>query len=62
MKLVETAGGQEGEMPAADTCGMEDDEEDVHFAEPGPSASFLGKIRNKLSSKRMKVCLGLVSY
>ncbi|BFZ08340.1 hypothetical protein BsWGS_11379 [Bradybaena similaris] len=54
MKLVETAGGQEGEMPAADTCGMEDDEEDVHFAEPGPSASFLGKIRNKLSSKRMK--------
>uniref|UniRef100_A0A0B7AI94 MRH domain-containing protein n=1 Tax=Arion vulgaris TaxID=1028688 RepID=A0A0B7AI94_9EUPU len=54
MKLVETAGGQDGEMPAADTCGMEDDEEDVHFAEAGVSSSFLSKIREKFYSKRIK--------
>ncbi|XP_055882863.1 endosome/lysosome-associated apoptosis and autophagy regulator family member 2-like isoform X1 [Biomphalaria glabrata] len=47
MKLVETAGGHDGEMPAADTCGMEDDEEDVHFAEQ--TSSFFGKLKEKFS-------------
>ncbi|KAH9512534.1 hypothetical protein Btru_038726 [Bulinus truncatus] len=47
MKLVETAGGQDGDLPAADTCGMEDDEEDVHFAEQ--TSSFFGRIKDRFS-------------
>ncbi|XP_035825827.1 endosome/lysosome-associated apoptosis and autophagy regulator family member 2 [Aplysia californica] len=56
MKLVETAGGHDGELPAADTCGMEDeDEDDVHFADERTGASFFSKIREKFgSSNRMK--------
>ncbi|CAL1537489.1 unnamed protein product [Lymnaea stagnalis] len=53
MKLVETAGGQDGELPAADTCGMEDDEEDVHFSDQR-SSSFLGKIKEKFARHPMK--------
>lgn len=56
MKLVETAGGQDGELPAVETCGMEDDEEDVHFSDPGTSSSFLDRVREKFSSRRNKVC------
>lgn len=55
MKLVETAGGHDGELPAAETCGMEDDEEDVHFVDH-KSTSFLGKIKEKFSKNPMKVC------
>lgn len=50
-KLVETAGGQDGEMemPAAETCGMEDGEEDVHFSSRGSSGSgFMGRFFSKL--------------
>ncbi|XP_059150434.1 endosome/lysosome-associated apoptosis and autophagy regulator family member 2-like isoform X2 [Physella acuta] len=53
MKLVETAGGHDGELPAAETCGMEDDEEDVHFVDH-KSISFLGKIKEKFSKNPMK--------
>ena len=37
-------------MPAAETCGMEDGEEDVHFAHGDRSSSggFLGKIIGKI--------------
>ncbi|GFO06316.1 upf0577 protein kiaa1324-like homolog isoform x2, partial [Plakobranchus ocellatus] len=56
-KLVETAGGQDGEMemPAAETCGMEDGEEDIHFSggrRSDGSGGFFGKIRDKLSMGR----------
>ncbi|KAK3769646.1 hypothetical protein RRG08_004898 [Elysia crispata] len=54
-KLVETAGGQDGEMemPAAETCGMEDGEEDVHFSSKSHSSgSFMKRLFGKLSSGR----------
>ncbi|CAG5119804.1 unnamed protein product, partial [Candidula unifasciata] len=47
MKLVATSGGNEGELPAADTCGMEDDEEDVHYQSQRATATFFDKIKNK---------------
>ncbi|BFZ10557.1 hypothetical protein BsWGS_13596 [Bradybaena similaris] len=54
MKLVETSGGHEGELPAADTCGMEDDDEDVHYPEHRVALSFFGKIKDKFFINRFK--------
>ncbi|GFR88566.1 UPF0577 protein KIAA1324-like homolog [Elysia marginata] len=56
-KLVETAGGQDGEMemPAAETCGMEDGEEDVHFSGYGKESSdssFMGRFFTKFRGGR----------
>jgi len=31
MKLVESASGKDGEMPAAETCALDEGEEDKHF-------------------------------
>jgi len=31
MKLVESASGKDGEMPAAETCALDEGEEDEHF-------------------------------
>ena len=58
MKLVETAGGNDGELPAADTCGMDDDDEDdVTFNDGSARASsnFFNKVKDKFGSNRMKV-------
>jgi len=31
MKLVESASGKDGELPAAETCALDEGEEDEHF-------------------------------
>ncbi|XP_046342668.1 endosome/lysosome-associated apoptosis and autophagy regulator family member 2-like isoform X1 [Haliotis rufescens] len=49
MKLVETAGGRDGELPGVESCGLEeDDEEAVHF--PDKNTSIFQKIKNKITS------------
>ncbi|XP_076447212.1 endosome/lysosome-associated apoptosis and autophagy regulator family member 2-like [Babylonia areolata] len=54
-KLVETAGGQDGELPGVETCGMEEGEEEdaVHFTNSkGPR--LLQKMRQKMRRSRSK--------
>jgi hypothetical protein len=54
-KLVESAGGREGELPGVESCAMEEgEEEDVHFADQG-GPKLLQKIRLKISSIKNKV-------
>lgn len=55
-KLVESAGGRDGELPGVESCGMEEgeEEESVHFADSkGPR--LLQKIRLKISGIKNKV-------
>ncbi|XP_070192640.1 endosome/lysosome-associated apoptosis and autophagy regulator family member 2-like isoform X3 [Littorina saxatilis] len=54
-KLVESAGGRDGELPGVESCGMEEGEEDesVHFSDSkGPK--LLQKIRLKISGVKNK--------
>ncbi|XP_050414359.1 endosome/lysosome-associated apoptosis and autophagy regulator family member 2 isoform X2 [Patella vulgata] len=55
MKLVETAGGREGELPAAESCGLddEDDDEAVHFSE-SKGVKLFQKLRIKMGGGSSK--------
>ena len=54
MKLVHTAGGNDGELPAADTCGMDDeeDEDDVTFNDAQGGAGLMGRFQNSFGARR----------
>ena len=67
MKLVASAGGKDGnydELPAAETCALEDGEEEeqfdaVHFKEERGN-KFFNKLKGKSSKKvRHSVCLSV---
>ncbi|KAK7486715.1 hypothetical protein BaRGS_00021999, partial [Batillaria attramentaria] len=61
-KLVESAGGRDGELPGVESCGMEEGEEDdaVHFADSaGPR--LLQKIRLKISGVKNKFTMERLS-
>ena len=61
-KLVESAGGRDGELPGVETCGMEEGEEDeaIHFADSkGPR--LLQKLRQKIGGGKNKVRMVLLA-
>jgi len=57
MKLVESASGKDGELPAAETCALDEGEEDEHFDAvqfKSKGRKFLKKFK-KASSKKVDV-------
>lgn len=58
MKLVENSGSGEAELPAADSCGLEEDEEeggDSVTIRSSKGARFFKKITNKIK-KVLLIC------
>lgn len=54
MKLVHTAGGNDGELPAAETCGMDDeeDEDEVTFNDAQRGEGLMGRFQNSFGARR----------
>jgi len=62
MKLVESATGKDGELPAAETCALDEGEEDEHFDAvefKSKGRKFLKKFR-KPSSKKVLTFLLII--
>jgi len=56
MKLVESASGKDGELPAAETCALDEGEEDEHFDAvefKSKGRTFLKKFKKPTSSKKV---------
>ena len=55
MKLVENSGSNDAELPAADSCGLEEDEEeggDAVQIKDSKGARFFKKLTNKIRKVR----------
>jgi len=63
MKLVESSSGKEGEMPAAETCALDEGEEDEHFDAvefKSKGRKFLKNFKIPSSKKARKTFLPLL--